>query len=52
MQATMSSVVGDIRDGEGNLGVGRRNFGRNENRASMADKFDTDSLSLHVFSIP
>jgi len=51
MQASMRLVEGWIRNGLGNLGVGRRNFRRNENRGSIADKFDTDSLSLHVFSI-
>jgi hypothetical protein len=27
-------------------------YGRNENRMSVAKKFDTGGLSLHVFSIP
>jgi hypothetical protein len=48
----MVVLKGWCHDGEGNLVVGRRNFGRNENRASRAEKFDTDWLSLHVFSIP
>jgi hypothetical protein len=30
----------------------RQNFERAENRAMMAEKFDSETLSLHVLSIP
>jgi len=52
MQAGMVSIEARTDHVKVNLDVGSQDFGRNENRASMADKFDTDSLSLHVFSIP
>jgi hypothetical protein len=39
------------RDVDG-VGGRQRNFERSENRAPDAGKFDIDSLSLHVFSIP
>jgi hypothetical protein len=30
----------------------RRKYGLGENRELAVEKFDTDGLSLHVFSIP
>ena len=41
----------DVR-AEALVGVARQNFERAENRAMMAEKFDSETLSLHVLSIP
>ena len=51
MQAAMVWWMVGSATVRGTWALGRRIFRRNENRGSMADKFDTDSLSLHVFSI-
>ena len=51
MQAAMGLVDVRADSGMGNRGERRGKCGQNENRASIAKKFDSDSLSLHVFSI-